>query len=85
VIIGTCSVATEARDLHGRCGTEFSLRTEDKKNYGLSWSPFDADSLGATRKTGPWLYHTAWELGTSPVKGTQHHHDKTCIFFKDPS
>jgi hypothetical protein len=81
VITETSSFATEVRILRGRYSTKLILSTEDKGNYGISWSAFDADPCKVA--SSPWTYHTARE-SAHPETAKLLYHGKTCILFKDP-
>jgi hypothetical protein len=71
----------EVRNLRGRYSPEFILSTEDRGNYGISWSPFDAYSCKAA--SSPWTYNTAWDSEHQKTAAL-FYHGKTCILFKDP-
>jgi hypothetical protein len=81
VITETCSFAMEVRNLRGRYSPDFILSNEDRENYGISWSPFEADSFKVA--SSPWIYHTALE-SAHPETAPLLYHGKTCILFKDP-
>jgi hypothetical protein len=71
----------EVTNLRGRYSPEFISSTEDRGNYGISWSPFDSDSYKVA--SSPWIYNTAWESG-HPTAAPLLYHGKSCIISKDP-
>ncbi|CAG2058004.1 unnamed protein product, partial [Timema podura] len=68
-VTDTCKPPTRLKPMFKHCYSEFSIRNEDRNDYGMRWTPFREAEYKQTRARDPWLYKSTYETGSLMMMG----------------